>query len=79
MKGITGGVDNTTVMLILNNIFNFQSGSHQSSRHNNSSLVIFANNSLGHDVILGPDQRLFCPVLTSKGLRHKICKTVPLA
>ena len=48
------------VMLILNNIFNFQSSS-----HNNCFLVIFANSSLRHNVpFLGPAQKLLCPMLT---------------
>lgn len=46
-------------MQILKNIFNFQSSS-----HNICFLAMFANSSLGHNVDLGPVQRLFCSVLT---------------
>ena len=52
------------VMLILNNVFNFKSGSNQSSGHNICFYVIFANSSLGHNTALGPVQSLLCPVLT---------------
>lgn len=61
----------TTATLILNNVFNFQSGS-----HNSCFLTIFANGSWGRSVALGPVQRLLCPVSTFRGLRHETCKAV---
>ena len=52
------------VMLILNNVFNFQSGNHQSYSYNFCFLVILANGSLGHCIALDSVQRLFSPGLT---------------
>ena len=52
-------------MLILSNVFNFQSSSHQSGSHHLCFLVIFANSLSGHKLALSPVQRLFCPIFPS--------------
>ena len=52
------------VILILNNVFNFQSGNHQSCSYNFCFLVVLANGSLGHCIALDSVQRLFSPGLT---------------
>lgn len=50
-------------MLILKNVFNNLCGS-----HNACFLTVFPNSCLGSDVVLGPVQILFCPVLTFQSL-----------
>lgn len=66
-------------MLILNNAFHFQVSGLQSSNHNICFLMILANGYLGHGAALGPVQRLFCLVLTFRGVRSGRSKAVPRA
>lgn len=48
IASIEGSYFSNTVMLILNNAFNFQSSTQQPYSHNTCFLVMLANRSLGH-------------------------------
>lgn len=62
------------MMLIIKNVFNIQSDSHQSSNHILSLQTVFWDTSLLYSQSKGS----FACVLTSKGMRHKTYKAVPL-
>lgn len=65
-------------MIILNDVFSFQSSCHLSSSRNNCFLVLFASSPLGHSAVRGPVQGLFC-FLTLQGLRCRTCEALPLS
>lgn len=59
-------------MLMLNSVFNFLSGSHQSYSHNECFLVIFVNRSFTSGGGLGPVRRLFCRGCTAVALKEQL-------